>query len=110
MDNDINSPNSLWSTLKEGIIYVIKSETSSIDAILNLIFGVLAILFVFACSTTSIVETLLQSWKPELNLGISPIYIVVMFFGTLIYFSKCIKFVNSQKKMEEKIHKIKKVG
>lgn len=103
MDNDIKDHNSLWATLKEGIIYFIKSETSSIDAILNLLFGILAILFVFACATSPIIEIILQFLKPELSLGINPIYIVIMFFGVLIYFGKCVKFVNGVKVLKEKI-------
>lgn len=110
MDNNINDPSSLWSTLKEGIIFVIKSETSSIDAILNLIFGILAILFVFAYATSPFIEIILKFFKPEFSFGVHPIYIIVMFLGVLVYFGKCIKFVNVQKDSKEKINKLKKAG
>ncbi|WP_404988080.1 hypothetical protein [Clostridium culturomicium] len=110
MDNNINSPNSLWSALKEGIIFVIKSETSSIDAILNLIFGILAILFVFAYAASPAVEILLKFLKPEFTFGVHPIYVILMFYGVLLYFGKCIKFVNEQKSKEAEIQRIKKAG
>lgn len=103
MDKKIEDHNSLWGVMKSSIIYFIKAETSSTEAKLNLLFGVLSILFVFTCAASSIVETFLKFFKPELDFGFHPMIIFIMFSFVLMYFWGCIKFVTKVNKIEEKL-------
>lgn len=105
MDQNIDTPNSLWGTMKESILHIITTEKSSIAGKLNLLFGVLSILFLIGCMSTSLVDNILKLWKPEIDLGFPPIYIVLMFLGVLIYFGYCVKFVDADKNDKGKIKK-----
>lgn len=40
--------------------------------------------------------------KPELDFGISPILLVVMFFGLIIYFGYCVRYVDGIKELKER--------
>lgn len=93
MDQDINTPNSIWGTIKESVIYIIKSETASTASKLNLLFGIIAILFLIGCGATSLADYVVKLIRPNIEIGFPAIYIVLMFLGTLIYFWKCIDFV-----------------
>lgn len=99
MINSAEDQNSLWGVIKESIIHIIRAETSTTGGKLNLLFGVLAILFLFACFIPSIAETILEviikNFKPDIELGLPPYVLVLMFFGVLVYFGICVKYVDS---------------
>lgn len=108
MDKKIENHNSLWAVMKSSIIYIIKAETSTIEAKLNLLFGVLSILFVFTCAASSFVEIILKFLKPELEFGFNPTSILAMFFLVLVYFTLCIRYVAGLNKLEERLKEYNK--